>query len=242
MLTTIELSDFLRELGAGLNDSGLDSVGVKLSRLTQGEMQNLGMHVYPNIKTVKATINDNMQVVLPYDCEVPIQICKLVRSGNDYCVYPLGKRDQGVFIEPTFGCEEDPEPSETQIYFPGYNDEWLNYSCHYYGEYYPYAPTIFFGFWEADLERVYFQSGGCVYPGASVLIKYRALGDYCTVPADFKEVLKYKVLVSFWENTDPRKARSFLDMFQRAHKMWKKTKLSKWSYDDYINAFVNGVR
>ena len=236
-MKTLNVDSLIREIAAGLDDLDGSKTYVKLARLFNGELENLNLHTFPNIKSIKAVVDDNMRVVLPGDCIQPIQAAKLVKYGNDFGVYPLG-RTEGVFIEPRFSCAEIEYPVQADYCFD--YDQPYNYVGHYYGEYYDYSPSLVFGYWDTDNEVVYFQSGGCIAPGSVVLVKYRHSGECVNIPLEYKEMLKYKILMSFWENTRPDKAERHRRMFQAAHKMFVRSKVAHYSIEDYINAFVEG--
>lgn len=236
-MKTLSVDSLIREIAAGLDDLDGSKTYVKLARLFNGELENLNLHTFPNIKSLKAVVDDNMRVVMPAECIQPIQVSKLVKIGDDYGVYPLG-RNEGMFIPPTFGCDEIVDDTVTDFCFD--YDQPYNYVGHYYGEFYDYSPSLVFGYWDTDNEVVHFRSGGCIVPGSVVLVKYRYSGECVNIPIEYKEMLKYKILMSFWENSRPDKAERFRKMFQAAHKMFISSKLAKYSLEDYINAFTEG--
>lgn len=251
----VSLDEVVRSMAAQMDDPEADRTYTKLFRLASEVIEDLGTLIIPDVKSCKVAVEANLTAPMPKDCVKPIQAAKLIRAGGADCVYPLGQKSgiafrPDIFIPSTrFGCPEtsDETPSDVCYCFENFynlgSPEFF-YMPWYYGEFYGYSEDRFFGYWDYDQNenQLVFDVGQCIRAGDEVLVKYKSDQSQCKLfPVSQRDLVRYKTLWMFWETSSLQKGRYFLDMFQRAYDVYKRS-IETYSYDDYINAITRGYK
>lgn len=252
----ITIDRFVRDLASSLGDPEAKKTYVPLLRLTVSAMDELHLNIIPVVESKMITVGDNLTAPLREDAVRVLQVMKYVKVGNRDCVYPLGQLDSFSFrpdemiVRPSnyWACDQSPSSSDgcnlTHKFFisGAPSDYW--YLGHYYGEYYGYKETRFFGFWAYDdtYKRVVVQNGGCVSEGDTLIVQYEILpceDEFKLIPREARQMLRYFVLSQHWENTNPSKANYLFTQFKRFLRTYKQSRFRKYSYQDWLDAITS---
>ncbi len=116
---------------------------------------------------------------------------------------------------------------------------------YYYNEFYGYKDSRVFGYWQYDEDnnRMLFESGGCVEPGDSVVVKCRMLtndSEARLIPVEAYNMMRARVFQWHFSSKNVRKSIEYKKEFKAEISQYKRNKLAEYSIDDYINAFTRG--
>lgn len=245
----ITLDNFIRLLAAILDDPEAKRTYTKLLRLTISELQTLNLTSIPNVETKILTVNANNTIDLPESAIRPLHAGKYLKINGKGGVYPLGKKSAGfeLAIKPNNGFDCAPsniEDTDVVFSYQNYNRDTLDllYIDSFYGERYGFREDRVFGYWSFDKEwgRMIFEDG-FIEPGDQVVVKYNVYNDdFKVIPLELKDVLQYKVLHTFYLNSNIRKAAYHNQKFKMEFSRYKRSVLDGYSYDDWINAIQKG--
>lgn len=199
----------------------------------------------PNMVTIDGVVNDAGNFPMPEDCIRPIinTWVKECKDGTPLC-FPLGILDRQQAYQ-TIICPqppEGPEPSDcTPVEFYNYgglNREFLVYSNWYY-ENYGKRQERFFGYVTYNVENNRLEFTGGPPAGEKVLITYRSDNSEAKViPMDAVAMVRNFTLYRHWLSSDRFTAMEYWRQFKIAIRMFKRSRLSGYRYEDYLDSFT----
>jgi len=250
-MITQTLDSFVRDCAALVDDPEAKKSYVKLLRCARMGINDIGINVFPKIKTIKETVDSNLTVTLPKNCFKITSVAKWVKVGDQDCCYPIGEKSvcrPELIPGKKFDCGETDAPREVDATSQG-SLSFLNYNAGilglyyygwYYGEFYGYKRDLFFGYYEHDEAegRLILAPGMCVQENDVLVIEYETLDEMDpVVPVETQAMLRQRVLQYYWMNANTSKSNMAFSQFKVEVRQFRKMKLEK-SPEKIINSIV----
>lgn len=200
---------------------------VRLSRITLSCLEDLYLHVVPNIRSTLVTINDMGVATIPDD------VVEVIKAGvlmADKKLLPL-KKTSRLYNADEFKdiCTKEPYPTPNEQ-----NDDYNIYHNYYWqhdfiGEFYGWTQDYFpqGGYWhdEKNNRLIFTPNGWAVKPGDKVIIEYQSTigsGEMKIIPIDATMMLRYYVLHQFYLTSNVNQSEMYRKLFRGAERQYKK--------------------
>lgn len=242
--------DFIEDLVSESNDPAGHYTKMKLIRLANSAIDELNLTVIPNFTTIDGIIPESGNFPMPEDCIRPVIATwvKPCKTGEPICL-PLGIRDKQVIPQSGIDCAtppQEPTPADCNS-VPFYNydgaiHEFYVYSQWYY-EGYGKGISRFFGWVTYNVENNRIEFSGGPTAGEKVMFTYRSENtSNKIIPKDAIPMIRNMVLHRHWLPTKRLQAQEYWRQFKIAVRQFKKSRLSGYSLDDYVDAFTSEYR
>jgi hypothetical protein len=195
------------------------------------------------VKSHIGEVKDNMTLNLPADCMKIFKVAKVFFINGEPRCYPLGREKNSLLVDISkpINCVQYTDTAiDTSIAFDfGTN---FYYYPHYYGEFYGYNQTRFFGLYDHDeaSNKLHLFTNFCVSAGDQVAVTYKSTENgYSIFPSEAVSFLQQRALMYFWENADPNKSVLFEKRSKDSYKRYKRYKLDM-PYEEWVDAITSG--
>ena len=190
-------------------------------------------------------VKDNMTLSLPGDCMKIFKVAKVFFINGEPRCYPLAQEKNSLLVDikKPINCVQytDTAIDVNQSAFYNFGSDFYYYP-YYYGEFYGYNQTRFFGLYDHDESdnKLYLFTNFCVSSGDQIAVTYKSTENgYSIFPDEAVSFLQQRALMYFWENADPNKSMMFEKRSRDSYKRYKRNKLNM-PYEEWVDAITSG--
>lgn len=254
-ITTLDA--FVTNILEGFLGDSQHKLYARVYRLSAMAIKELRLNLLPTYKSNVFQVAENLTVALPSEAMAPISVDKYIRVGNTDCVYPLrlvkdvSQNVYEIVQKPAnaWACPEVPDSVDPDTlthsydYYSNSGTRTAFYMPHYYGEYFGYSESRYYGqyYWDkTNPDVVVFGPGGCISIGDNVIIRYSVSDAQLNIlPIDMVPIIRTRVLQWYWEASNTSKSQYYKREFQ-GEIAQRQRGLNTFDYDELIDAHIRG--